>query len=158
MWLSNCDARLWKVIYRLSMGCHTASSASIWVRIPGPKTRHETRLSTQVVEPWDLYKYWGRWNSFDKTYLICIIAQVLCNHFDTPFVVFSVRRSHWVAVESGDPWSGALHTATTTATTNTSVLNYISSNIGDWTEFNKFCWGCHLHSPKLHWPPAYCCW
>ena len=28
---------------------------------------------------------WGRWHSFGKTYLICIIAQVLENCFHTPY-------------------------------------------------------------------------
>ena len=34
---------------------------------------------------WDPYEYWGRWHSFDKTDLICIIAQVLENCFHIPY-------------------------------------------------------------------------
>ena len=40
---------------------------------------------SRVVGSRDPYEYWGRWHSFGKTYLICIIAQVLENCFHTPY-------------------------------------------------------------------------
>ena len=41
------------------------------------------------------------------------------------------REALLEAAECGNLWSGALHTATTTTTTNTSAFNYISGHIGD---------------------------
>ena len=41
------------------------------------------------------------------------------------------REAVWVAAESANLWSGALHTATTTTTTNTSAFNDTSRHIGD---------------------------
>ena len=40
-----------------------------------------------------------------------------------PFMASCVRGSRWVAPESGELWSGALPTATTNTTTNTSAFN-----------------------------------
>ena len=40
-----------------------------------------------------------------------------------PFMASSARGSRWVAPESGELWSGALPTATTNTTTNTSAFN-----------------------------------
>ena len=50
-----------------------------------PKPGYEAEPSTRVVGSRDPYEYWGRWHSFGKTYLICIIAQILENCVHTPY-------------------------------------------------------------------------
>ena len=55
-----------------------------------------TRRS-RVVGSRDPYEYRGRWHSFGKTYLICIIAQVLENYFHTPY-----WRSSWRHIRFSD--------------------------------------------------------
>ena len=71
---------LYILLHRLSMGCHTVSPAQIWVRIPGPTTR----VRGEAEGSRDPYEYWGRWHNFGKTYLNCIIVQVLEIYFDIP--------------------------------------------------------------------------
>ena len=71
----------------------------------------------------DPYEYWGRWHSFGKTYLICIIAQAIENCFSTLLLAICVRGRWWVAAESGDLWSGAHTQPSTIRTTNTSAFN-----------------------------------
>ena len=112
------------MIWRLSMGCHIVSPAPVWVQIP-------VEAGYPGVGILNLYYSTGSWKLF--WYPLCGIQ---CQ-----------REAVWVAAESGNLWSGALRTATTTTSTNTSAFNYISRHIGDTeTEFNKFCCGCHLHS------------
>ena len=54
--------------------------------------------------------FWDRRDSFGKTYLICIIAQVLENCFIPITGILCQRKAVWVAADSSDLWSWALHT------------------------------------------------
>ena len=56
---------------------------------------------TRVVGSRDPYEYWGRGHSFGKTYLICIIAQVLEHYSDTPYWHFV---SEWGRVNNSWKW------------------------------------------------------
>ena len=60
--------------------CVTCPSMSMDPGSLNPGTRR-----SRVVESRDPYEYWGRWHSFGKTYLICIITQVLENCFHTTY-------------------------------------------------------------------------
>ena len=75
-----------------------------------PGSLNSAAPRTRVVGSRNPYEYWGRWHSFGKTYLICIIAQVLKNCFIPLTGILCQREAVWVAAESGDLWSWALHT------------------------------------------------
>ena len=137
----------WVINNIISIVCHTLSPAPVLVRTRIPEPWQEAMPSARMVGSQDPCEYWGRWHNFDNTYLICIIAQVLKNYFDTP-------HRHSVSGGNGE-WQLKAETRdqefctqpTTTATTNTSVFNDRNRHIWDKTEFNKFYWGCHHHSP-----------
>ena len=69
--------------YRLDMGCHTMSPVPVWVRIPSPQTRVRGVAEYPGGGIPGSVRCWGRWHCFGKTYLTCIIAQVLENYSDT---------------------------------------------------------------------------
>ena len=71
---------------------------------------YEAKPSTRVVGSRVPYEYWGRWHSFGKTYLICIIARVLANYSDSRTGILCQIEAVWVAAESGNLWSRALDT------------------------------------------------
>ena len=135
------------MLYRSSMGYHTVSLAPAWVsRVP--KLGYEVKPSTRVVGSQDPYEYWGRWHSFGKTYLICIIAQLLKKCFDTTSaqcLAFCVRGRSRVAVETAGLWSGA---PTTTSTTTTDVFNDTNNRKAiKPLKWEGFFLCCHLYFP-----------
>ena len=59
---------------------------------------------TRVVGSRDLYEFWGRWPSFGKTYLICVIAQI---KYSTFWNVWLLEDANWHET----PWKPDLFTS-----------------------------------------------
>ena len=99
----------------------------------------------------DPCEYWGRWHSFGKIYLICIIAQVLENYSDTSLLGFCVkgRQCESVTAEKRKPVIRSL--AHNPLLLQLPILLHsmaLADIHGIKTEFNKFCCGCLLHSAE----------
>ena len=116
-----------------------------------PKPGYEAKPSARVMGSRDPYEYWGRWHSFGKPYLNCIIAQDFLNCFGNTIVqilAFYVRGRSWVAAGSAGLWSEAPHTTHFYPLPLLLVHSMtLTAERGLKPQFKKFCWGCHLFFP-----------
>ena len=112
-----------------------------------PKPGYEAQPSTWVVGSRDPYEYWGRWHNFCKTYLICILAQVL-------EIILIPYYWHFVSeggsVSSSCKWKPVIRSPAHNPILLQLPIRLHSMTLADIqgikTEFNTFCCGCHLHS------------
>ena len=112
-----------------------------------PKPGYEAQPSTWVVGSRDPYEYWGRWHNFCKTYLICILAQVLEINL-IPYYWHFVSEGG--SVSSSCKWKPVIRSPAHNPILLQLPIRLHSMTLADIqgikTEFNTFCCGCHLHS------------
>ena len=139
------------------MGCHTLSNVPVCGRIPGSRRGkaeypgggipESVRILGEVTQFWqnilNLYFSTDSWNLFFYPKVTGILCQ---------------KEAVWAAAKSGDLWSKALHTATTTTTTNAYVFNVTGRHIGDKNWFQQALLWLSSSYHKLHLLPIHCCW
>ena len=126
---------------------------------PGPLNPGTRGRGSRVVGSRDPYQYWGGWHSFGKTYLICIIAQVLENCFRTPYPhSVSVGGS----VSSSWKWRPVIMSPAHNPLLLQLPILLHSMTLADikGIKLNSTSFGrvVILISIKLHLLPLHCCW